>query len=300
MNKDDWIGVMPAITTPFNDKGEIDLGFMRKHARQMIEAGCTGVVTPGSLGEGGTLTSDEKARIWSGLSEELQGRAPVIAAVSALSTAEAVETARNAQKSGCTGLMILPPYAYSGRWEETQGHFSAIIQATGLSSMLYNNPIAYDTDLTPEQIAQLAEQHENLHAVKESSGDIRRITDIRRVCGDRLAIFAGIDDLIVEAVNAGANGWIAGLVNALPVESVRLFDLARSGAEEECRTLYDWFLPLLRMDAVPEFVHLVKLCQQEFGLGSEHLRAPRMPITGDDRDRALMTIADAKMNHVPI
>ena len=300
MHKEDWIGVMPAITTPFDDQGQIDLGFMRKHARQMVEAGCTGMVTPGSLGEGGTLTPEEKAGIWKGLSEELKGRAPVIAAVSALSTAEAIETARSAEQHGCTGLMILPPYAYSGRWEETQAHFDAIIEATDLSCMLYNNPIAYDTDLLPDQIAGLAERHDNLHAVKESSGDIRRITEIRRQCGDRLAIFAGIDDLIVEAIDAGAVGWIAGLVNALPVESVRLFDLARSGANEECRTLYEWFLPLLRMDAVPEFVHLVKLCQQEFGLGSEQLRAPRIPLNGEDRDRALMTIADAKMNHVPI
>ena len=164
MHKEDWIGVMPAITTPFNEKGEIDLGFMRKHARQMIEAGCTGMVTPGSLGEGGTLTADEKARIWSGLAEELEGRAPVIAAVSALSTEEAVQTARHAQKSGCTGLMILPPYAYSGRWEETRGHFAAIMKATELSCMLYNNPIAYDTDLTPEQIKVLADRHQPILA----------------------------------------------------------------------------------------------------------------------------------------
>ena len=300
MHKEDWIGVMPAITTPFDDEGAIDLGFMRKHARQMIEAGCTGLVTPGSLGEGGTLSSEEKAGIWRGLSEEVEGRAPVIAAVSALSTAEAIATARSAEANGCKGLMILPPYAYAGRWEETLAHFSAIIEATPLSCMLYNNPIAYDTDLSPEQIGQFAERHQNLHAVKESSGDIRRITEIRRLLGDRLAIFAGIDDLIVEAVDAGAVGWIAGLVNALPVESVRLFELARDGNREECKQLYDWFLPLLQMDAVPEFVHLVKLCQQEFGLGSAHLRAPRIPLGGEARDRALMTIADAKMNHAPI
>ena len=300
MHKEDWIGVMPAITTPFDDEGAIDLGFMRKHARQMIEAGCTGMVTPGSLGEGGTLTPEEKSRIWSELSSELEGRAPVIAAVSALSTAEAVSIARSAEESGCRGLMILPPYAYSGRWEETLAHFSAIIEATPLSCMLYNNPIAYDTDLTPEQIKVLADRHENLHAVKESSGDIRRMTEIRRILGDRLAIFAGIDDLIVEAVDAGAVGWIAGLVNALPMESVRLFELARSGNREECMSLYEWFLPLLRMDAVPEFVHLVKLCQQEFGLGSASLRGPRIPLDGADRDRALMIIADAKMNHAPI
>ncbi|MEC7352552.1 MAG: dihydrodipicolinate synthase family protein [Planctomycetota bacterium] len=297
MIKEDWIGVMPAITTPFDDQGAIDLGFMRRHARQMVEAGCTGLVTPGSLGEGGVLEPDEKRAIWQGLAEELDGRAPVIAAVGALSTAEAVRIAVAAEASGCQGLMILPPYAYSGRWEETEAHFDAVLQATPLSAMLYNNPVAYETDLRPDQIGVLADRYPNLHAVKESSGDLRRITAIREILGDRLAIFAGIDDLVVEAVSAGACGWIAGLVNALPVESVRLFELARNGPVEECRTLYEWFLPLLRMDAVPEFVHLVKLCQQEFGLGSERLRLPRIPLRGPAREAALLAIAEAKMNH---
>jgi dihydrodipicolinate synthase/N-acetylneuraminate lyase len=300
MQRNDWIGVMPAITTPFNDEGTIDIAFMRRHARQMIEAGSTAMVTPGSLGEGGTLTHEEKATIWSGLSEELSGRAPVVAAISALSTAEAVELARLAESSGCQGLMVLPPYAYDGRWAETRAHFAAIIKATPLSCMLYNNPLAYSTDVVPEQVLEMAEAHENLHAVKESSGDIRRITELRRLLGDRLAIFAGIDDLVVEAVDAGADGWIAGLVNALPVESVTLFDLARGDDRDACRELYEWFLPLLRLDAVPEFVHLVKLCQSEFGLGNERLRMPRMALEGEIRDRALMIIAEAKMNHAKI
>ena len=300
MNKEDWVGVMPAITTPFDTEGGIDLDFMRRHGRQMVEAGCTALVTPGSLGEGGTLDLEEKRAVWRALSEELEGRAPVVAAVGALSTAEAVGIAREAEECGCRGLMILPPYAYSGRWEETEAHFGAVLEATPLSSMLYNNPVAYETDLLPDQIGLLADRYPHLHAVKESSGDLRRITAIREVLDDRLAIFAGIDDLVVEAVAAGATGWIAGLVNALPVESVRLFELARSGPSDECRRLYEWFLPLLRMDAVPEFVHLVKLCQQEFGLGSEMLRAPRMPLSGPAREVALMTIAEAKMNHAPI
>ena len=212
MNRDDWGGVMPAITTPFHTSLEIDLDHMRKHARQMVEAGCTAIVTPGSLGEGGVLTKEEKIAIWQALSEELDGRAPLIAAISALSTSEAVATAESAHKNGCKGLMVLPPYAYDGTWEETKGHFSACFKSTELSCMLYNNPIAYKTDVLPSQIAELAELHDNLHAVKESSGDIRRITEIRASVGERLAIFAGIDDLIVEAVACGADGWIAGLV----------------------------------------------------------------------------------------
>ena len=300
MHRDDWVGVMPAITTPLTESLDINIEFMRRHARQMIDAGCTGIVTPGSLGEGGQLTLDEKRMIWSELAEEIDNRAPVIAAVSALSTTEAVEIATQAEACGCRGLMILPPYVYQGTWNEMKGHFDACLQATGLSSMLYNNPIAYGTDVVPTQVVELADQHANLHAVKESSGDIRRITEIQRLLGERLAIFAGIDDLIVEAIDAGATGWIAGLVNALPVESVRLFDLARDGETEACRSLYEWFLPLLRMDAVPEFVHLVKLCQQEFGLGSERLRAPRRPLTGEIREQALLTIAEAKMTHSPV
>lgn len=300
MNKDDWFGVMPAITTPFHKSLEVDLEHMRKHARQMVDAGCTGIVTPGSLGEGGVLSRDEKISIWKTLAEELTGKAPVIAAVSALSTSEAVATAQSAAESGCQGLMVLPPYAYNGTWQETKAHFSACFEATDLSCMLYNNPIAYKTDVLPSQVLELAELHNNLHSVKESSGDIRRITEIRSLLGDRIAIFAGIDDLIVEAIACGAVGWIAGLVNALPIESVRLFDLARSGEKEACQELYDWFLPLLRMDAVPEFVHLVKLCQQEFGFGSERLRPPRLMLEGPIRDQALLTIAEAKMSHASV
>ena len=300
MHRDDWVGVMPAITTPLDEDFEINLEFMRRHARQMVDAGCTGIVTPGSLGEGGLLSLEEKRTIWSELSAELDNRAPVIAAISALSTQEAVDMASTAAEAGCRGLMILPPYVYQGPWVEMKGHFSACLEATGLSSMLYNNPIAYGTDVLPPQIQELASEHENLHAVKESSGDIRRITAIRALMGDRLAIFAGIDDLIVEAIAAGATGWIAGLVNALPVESVRLFDLARAGEHDACRELYEWFLPLLAMDAVPEFVHLVKLCQQEFGLGSERVRAPRLPVSGELRERTLLAIAEAKMSHAPV
>ena len=300
MLRNDWIGVMPAITTPFTETGAVDIAFMRRHARQMIEAGSTAMVTPGSLGEGGTLSRDEKATIWSELSEELSGRAPVVAAISALSTDEAVQLARLAESSGCEGLMVLPPYAYDGRWQETRAHFAAIIESTPLSCMLYNNPVAYTTDIVPKQVLEMAEAHENLHAIKESSGDIRRIAELRRLLSDRLAIFAGIDDLVVEAVDAGADGWIAGLVNALPIESVRLFDLARGDDRETCRELYEWFLPLLRLDAVPEFVHLVKLCQSEFGLGSERLRMPRIALEGEMRDRALMIIAEAKMKHAKL
>jgi len=187
--------------------------------------------------------------------------------------------------------MALPAYVYySDDWRETRAHYSAIIAATPLSCMLYNNPIAYRTDVRAEQLAELADAHENLHAVKESSGDVRRVSAVRAVLGDRLAVFAGLDDMILEAIGVGAIGWIAGLVNALPYESVALVELARAGRWEEATALYHWFLPLLRMDTVPKFVQLIKLVQAEVGRGNERVRAPRLALVGAERNEALALI----------
>jgi 4-hydroxy-tetrahydrodipicolinate synthase len=187
--------------------------------------------------------------------------------------------------------MVLPPYVYQGDWHEMRAYASAIITATPLSCMLYNNPIAYGTDFLPEHVKTLCE-HQNLHAVKESSGDIRRITALRALLGDRLALFVGLDDAILEGVAAGAQGWIAGLVNALPDESVLLFEHAIAGRTQEARALYDWFLPLLRLDTVPKFVQLIKLVQQEVGLGNERVRAPRLVISGVEREMVLGLIGE--------
>jgi len=301
MNKSDWQGVIPAITTRFNEDMSVDVAFVARHAAWMIGHGCTGIVTPGSLGEGGVLTLDEKREIWRACVRAVseQGKkAPVIAAVAALSTTEAVAIAREAEACGCRGLMVLPPYVYKGDWRETKTYFSTVMRATKLSCMLYNNPIAYGTDVKPEQLAELAAEHANLHAIKESSADVRRIAGIRAISGDRIAILVGVDDLIVEGIAAGACGWIAGLVNAFPAESVKLFDLARAGRDEEAFELYRWFLPLLRMDVVPEFVHLIKLVQQEVageagGAGSERVRPPRLVLQGEIRERAIKTIREA-------
>jgi 4-hydroxy-tetrahydrodipicolinate synthase len=257
----------------------------------MIENGCRGIVAIGSLGEGATLTFDEKTAILRTLVQAL-GETPVVAGISALSTAEAVALAQAAQKAGCRGLMVLPPYVYSTDWREMKAHVAAIIGATPLSCLLYNNPVAYKTDFVPEQICELAEEFVNLHAVKESSGDVRRVAGIRVVCGDRLRILVGMDDAIVEGVRMGAVGWIAGLVNALPGESVRLFELARDGRMAEALDLYRWFLPLLRLDTVPKFVQLIKLAQQEAGMGREDVRAPRLPLVGSEREAALQIIRD--------
>ena len=299
MNRADWTGVIPAITTPFTPALALDLGFVRKHVALLVDAGCTGIVTPGSLGEGAALTLEEKVDVWRACVGSVGNRVPVIAAVASASTADAVAIARRAQECGCRGLMVLPPYLYKGSWRESRAHFEAIIRATPLSCMLYNNPIAYGVDVTPEQIGELAAAHANLHAVKESSGDVRRITAIRALLKDRLAIFVGMDDLMVEGVAAGAVGWIAGLVNALPRESVMLFEAARMGQTEKARALYEWFLPLLRMDTTYDFVQLIKLVQAEAGMvggGGAAVRPPRMLPEGAELERVLSVIRGALKN----
>ena len=277
-----WNGVMPAMTTAFHADLSVDHAFMARHADWMLSNGCTGLVMLGSLGEGATLSDEEKIAILRNMVTSVAGRAPVVAAISSLSTASAVRFAREAEAAGCDGLMVLPPYVYSSDWREMRAHVSAIITATPLSCMLYNNPVAYRTDFQPEQIAELANLHRNLHAVKESSADVRRVAAIRSVLGDRLRVLVGVDDAVVEGVSAGAVGWIAGLVNAFPAESVALFDLARTGKHDEVFELYRWFLPLLRMDTVPKFVQLIKWVQEEVSAGSARVRPPRLELEGDD------------------
>jgi 4-hydroxy-tetrahydrodipicolinate synthase len=292
-----WRGVIPAITTPFRDNGSIDHEFLARHAVQMIDAGCTAIVPLGSLGESATLSAPEKRAVLKTLVSAL-GKQPVIASIAGLSTAEAVDLAKDAQSLGCRGLMVLPPYVYSTDWREMKAHVAAIIAATSLPCMLYNNPIAYRTDFLPEQIAELAAEHANLEAVKESSTDVRRVTGVRALIGDRLDVLVGVDDAIVEGIAVGAVGWIAGQVNAFPRESVRLFELARDGQHEAARLLYQWFLPLLRLDTVPKFVQLIKLTQERAGLGSERVRAPRLVVAGEERKSAL-AIIDAALAQRP-
>jgi 4-hydroxy-tetrahydrodipicolinate synthase len=288
-----WRGVMPATTTPFNEDLTIDHAFAAKHCNWLIDHGCTGIVTPGSLGESATLTIEEKLALWSTIVNAIGDRVPVVAAIASLSTAEAVDLSKRAADIGCSGLMVLPPYVYRGDWREMKAHVEAIFRATNLSCMLYNNPVAYGTDFLPEQIRELAAEHANFEAVKESSTDVRRVTWIRELVGDRLAIFVGVDDAIVEAIAVGAVGWIAGLVNALPKESVDLFNYAMNGERDKALALYNWFLPLLRMDTVPKFVQLIKLVQQEVGMGNARVRPPRLELVGDELEEAKRVIREA-------
>lgn len=282
-----WQGVLPAITTPFLPDLSVDASLLVKQVDALVRAGCPGVVALGSLGEGGSLSFDEKKAVLRLVREALAGRGSLVAGIAALTTAEAVRLAELGADCGCDGLMVLPPYVYRGDWRETREHFVAVIEATPLECMLYNNPIAYGTDVLPEQMVDLAVSLPNLVAVKESSADVRRVTSLRALLGDRLAILVGVDDLVLEAVQAGAVGWVAGLADALPAESVRLFDLLAAGRLAEARVLYDWFLPLLRLDTVPKFVQLIKLVQQETGLGSEAVRPPRLPLDSPDRERVI-------------
>ena len=292
MKKDDWSGVFAAITTPFRDDGTVDDAFRARHTAWLIDAGCRGIVALGSLGEGATLSAAEKIRVLEVCRGAVAKDVPIVAGVSGLSTRECVELARAAQAAGCDGLMVLPPYVYRGDWPETRAHFTDVIAATPLSCMLYNNPIAYGTDLTAEQVSDLAYECDNIHALKDSSGDVRRLTALRAHLGDRLRLFAGLDDMVVEAALMGADGWIAGLVNALPTESVQLFELARAGRAADARRLYEWFLPLLRFDTVPKFVQLIKLVQAVVGQGGENVRPPRRPLGGAEREEALSVIRE--------
>jgi 4-hydroxy-tetrahydrodipicolinate synthase len=288
-----WTGVMPAITTAFDEHLEIDHAAVARHCTWLVDNGCTGIVTPGSLGESATLSFNEKLALWKTVLGAVGDRVPVVAAIASLSTSEAVELSKRAADAGCRALMVLPPYVYKSDWREMKAHVDAVFLATKLSCMLYNNPVAYGTDYLPEQIAELSDEHENFHAVKESSTDARRVTWIRELIGDRLAVFVGVDDAIVEAIAVGAIGWIAGLVNALPKESVALFDYAMAGEREKAMKLYNWFLPLLRMDTVPKFVQLIKLVQQEVGMGNARVRPPRLELEGEELDAALKVIRHA-------
>ncbi|MGZ5165669.1 MAG: dihydrodipicolinate synthase family protein, partial [Burkholderiales bacterium] len=277
-----WKGVMPAITTCFDQNLKVDHDFMARHYFWLLENGCSGIVLLGSLGEGATLSFEEKLEIVRRCVKSVRGRAPVVASVSALSTADAVSQSRAFADAGCDGLMVLPPYVYQGDEREMKAHVSAVLEATPLSCVLYNNPIAYGTDFLPEQIQELAAKHENLACVKESSADARRVAAIRALLEDRLEVFVGVDDAIVEAISVGATGWVAGLVNAFPRESVELFDLAIQGEHEKAFELYRWFLPLLRMDTVPKFVQLIKLAQAEVGMGNARVRPPRLELAGEE------------------
>ncbi|HWZ29274.1 MAG TPA: dihydrodipicolinate synthase family protein [Gemmatimonadales bacterium] len=292
MQQRDWAGVLPAITTPFKPDLTIDEPALAAHVRWMLDSGCRGIVALGSLGESATLTTAEKVRILETCREAMGSRGYLVAGIAGLATSECVALAKAAEKAGCDALMALPAYVYVGDGRETEAHYGRVLGATGLSCMLYNNPIAYGVNVSPEQLMALCARYPNLHAIKESSGSVRRVAAIRSALRERIRILVGMDDVVVESVAMGAVGWVAGLVNALPVETVRLFDLAISGKAQEAWALYDWFLPLLRLDTVPKFVQLIKLVQQELGKGSARVRPPRLELEGEELAQMKKLIQD--------
>lgn len=288
-----WKGVMPAITTPFREDLCVNHAFMAEHCGWLLDNGCTGIVALGSLGEGSTLSFEEKLEVLSTCTKAVHGRVPVVSSISALTTSEAVSLAKAAADLGCDGLMVLPPYVYQGDWREMKTHVAAVFRATPLSCMLYNNPVAYGTDFLPEQIQELAAEYENFEAVKESSTDARRVSAIRALLDCRLEISVGVDDAVLEAIGVGATGWIAGLANALPRESADLFNYGINEEGDKAFELYRWFLPLLRMDTVPNFVQLIKLVQAEVGIGNSRVRPPRLELIGNELERTKKLIRDA-------
>jgi len=281
-----WKGVTPAVTTPFNQNLTVDHGFLAEHCRWLLENGCAGVVALGSLVEGATLSFEEKAEILRTLGKAVDRKGTLVASISSLTTSESVSLAKAASDLGCSGLMVLPPYVYLGDWREMKTHVAAVFRATPLSCMLYNNPVAYGTDFLPEQIQELSEEFENFKAVKESSTDARRVSAIRALVDARLEISVGVDDAVLEAIGVGATGWVAGLANALPRESVELFNFGIQGEDRKAFELYRWFLPLLRMDTVPKFVQLIKLVQAEVGMGNTRVRPPRLELAGNELEQA--------------
>ncbi|MCI4339258.1 MAG: dihydrodipicolinate synthase family protein [Thermoplasmata archaeon] len=287
-----WNGVLVAITTPFGADGAIDRAALIHHARWLSDRGIDGIIVGGSLGEGGSLSLEERTSLVTDLAAELPDRIPVIAAVAGLTTASAVDQARRAAAVGARGLLVLPPYVYHGDRRETSAHFSTVFRSTALPCMLYNNPPAYGTDVGPEQVLELATDHPTFTGLKESSGDVRRITALRALLGDRIDVAVGVDDAILEGLRAGAVGWVAGLANALPDESVALFAAGRAGDESRALELYRWFLPLLRMDVGPKFVQQIKLVAAEMGVGTARVRPPRLELDDAERETTLQTLRE--------
>ncbi len=290
--KVNWKGVFPAITTQFRPDESLDIDATARHLEAMIEAGIHGVVLLGTVGENTALEHQEKLTVIREMKSAARGRIPVLTGVAEYTTALACRFARDAEKTGIDGLMVLPAMVYKSDERETITHFRAVAHATGLPVMIYNNPVSYNVDVSPEQFKELVDEP-NIVAIKESSENVRRITDLVNVVRDRFILFAGVDDLVLESMLLGAQGWISGLVNAFPNENRELWDLATSGQWERARELYRWYTPLLHLDTKVKLVQYIKLAMAETGLGSEMVRAPRLPLVGAEREEILAIIRHA-------
>lgn len=287
-----WQGVFPAATTEFHSDYSLDLPTTTKHIDAMIRAGVHGMIVLGTVGENCSLDSREKLDVIRAAREVIGGRVPLLTGVAECTTASACRFAAEAQKAGVDGLMVLPAMVYKADGREAMTHFRAVAKAIDLPIMIYNNPVSYAVDVTPPMFVELADEPKFV-AIKESSENVRRITDLRNTCGDRYLLFAGVDDLALESVMLGATGWVSGLVNAFPAENRLLWDLATAGKYEEAVKVYRWYTPLLHLDTHPKLVQYIKLANTECGLGSETTRPPRLALEGTEREEVLGIIRKA-------
>ena len=292
-----WAGVFTALTTKFKDNGAVDLAAMESHIGRQIAGGVHGIVVLGSLGENGTLSAAEKQEIVRMAASACRGHVPLLSTVAETTTAGACDFVRAAASSGAGGFMLLPGMQYAADEREAEHHLRAVAAAAERPIMLYNNPVSYRVDVTPEMFAALADEPKFV-AIKESSEDVRRISDIKNLVGDRYAIFTGVDNLALESLVLGAAGWVAGLVCAFPRETVALYRLIMARRIDEAVALYRWFLPLLHLDVSTKFVQNIKLAETMADGGNERVRAPRLPLAGEERARVERTIALA-LQHRP-
>lgn len=284
-----WSGVFPAATTQFNEDGSLNLEATLRHLDVMVDGGVHGFVMLGTVGENCSLEFSEKMELLHAAVEHLNGTVPVLTGVAEYTTDQACRYAAAASGAGVDGLMVLPAMVYKTDVRETVVHFREVAKATDLPIMIYNNPVSYGVDIKPETFVELADEP-RFTTIKESSEDPRRITHLRNLCGDRYQLFAGVDDLVLESLVLGIDGWVSGLVNAFPVENRLIWDLVKADRWREAREVYRWYTPLLQLDTLPKLVQYIKLAVAECGYGSELTRAPRLPIEGEERERVLAII----------
>ncbi|MFL4991055.1 MAG: dihydrodipicolinate synthase family protein [Microvirga sp.] len=292
-----WEGVFPAVTTQFKSNYDLDVEATAKVMDGLIRDGVSGLIVCGTVGENTSLRRSEKIAVMEAAKDVSRGRVPVIAGIAEFTTAFASEVAKEAERVGLDGVMVMPALVYSSKPHETAAHFRGVASATDLPVMVYNNPPIYKNDVTPDILASLADC-ETIVCFKDSSGDTRRFTDTKNMVGDRFVLFAGLDDVVVESVMLGAAGWVSGMSNAFPQEGETLFRLAKAGRYEEARALYEWFMPLLHLDARPDLVQCIKLCEAIMGRGSELTRPPRLPLSAQER-AGVEAVMDKALRHRP-
>lgn len=287
----EWKGVFPALLTPFTAEDKLDLDMFEKNLAAQIEAGIHGIIIGGSLGEASTITEKEKEELTEFSVEYLNGRIPVIVNIAECTTREAVQQAANARRWGADGIMLLPPMRYKTDDRETIAYFKAVSKSTALPIMIYNNPPDYKIDTRPDMFEDLVEC-KNITALKESSRDVTNLTRMKNRFGDRFKILCGVDTLAMEELCLGADGWVAGLVCAFPKETVAIYNLVKAGRIGEATAIYRWFMPMLELDIHPKLVQYIKLAAAQAGIGSEYVRAPRLVLAGEERERILKVIND--------